>query len=67
MVSGDRSMSVRSDPHLHLKTKLKLGMLKQFEEREVLERAEDPQRPEETGRVGIKPPMNRINTLVNNL
>ena len=46
--------------------KLRLGMLKQFEGQEVLERAGDPRRPEETGRLGIKLPMNRIDTLVNN-
>lgn len=45
---------VRSTPALE--TKLRLGMLKQFEEQEVLERAGDPRRPEETGRVGIEPP-----------
>jgi hypothetical protein len=41
-------------------------MLKQFEDQEVLERAGDPRRSEETGRVGIEPPMNRMDTLVNN-
>lgn len=45
-----------------LETKLQLGMLEQFEEQEVLERAGDPRRPEETGRVGIKPLHQRILT-----
>ncbi|KAJ6139619.1 hypothetical protein N7471_006105 [Penicillium samsonianum] len=62
MVSGGRSMSVRSGPHRHLKRNCDW----QFEDQEVLEREGDPRRPEETGRVGIKPPMNRIDTLVNN-
>jgi hypothetical protein len=38
--------------------------LKQFEKREVLEKAGDPWRPRETGHVGIQPSMTRIDILI---